>query len=119
MLLSAYLPTPLILYHGMIILMPLPSKASLFLPLYRALEVRLLSPQRYMKHAKGGALLQTPGYTTFYFNKTSPLTFHALNDGRVGLPIASLHRRRRATWFDEALLQANVLNPDNANLSHA
>lgn len=36
-------------------------------------KVRLLSPQRYMKQSQHGDLLQTPGSTTFYFNKTSAL----------------------------------------------
>lgn len=80
-------------------------------------KVRLLSPQRYLRTANKGALLQTPGSTTFYFDRKSPLTFHALNEDRVGLPVASLHRRRKATWFDEALLNADVLNSDNSNLS--
>ena len=82
-------------------------------------KVRLLSPQRLLTQMKCGVFIQTPGSTTFYFDKNSPLTFHSLNNGTSGLPLASLHRRSSGTWFDAAHLGTDVLQPYNSNLSFA
>ena len=82
-------------------------------------KVRLLSPQRFLRTRDRGAMILTPGSTTFFFDKHSPLTFHSLNNNTVGLPLASLHRRRNNTWLDVAQLGADVLEPANINLTLA
>ena len=57
-------------------------------------KVRLFSPQRFLRDRDRGSLVLTPNSTIYYFDQSSPLTFHALNQRHVGLPLASLHRRR-------------------------
>ena len=82
-------------------------------------KVRLFSPQRFLRDRTSGGLVLTPNSTTLYFDKTSPLTFHALNQRTVGMPFASLHRRRESTWFDVAQLGTDVLEPANQNFALA
>ena len=80
----------------------------------------MLSPQRVLRQYGRGAFVFKPGSSVFYFDSKSPLTFTRLDKQEIGLPIALLHRRRRAyNWLDAAHLGADVLAPTNQNLSNA
>ena len=81
-------------------------------------KVRLLIPQRVLRQYQQGAFVLKPNSTQFYFDSKSPLTFSRLDKQEIGLPIASLHRRRSThTWLDAAHLGADILAPSNQNLS--